>query len=312
MGQSSWRKKHDPNYGKPAEESPAKTSSDTMRGLVISNPIELLGEAVHLKSSDLDAEELRFSLMYWDKLAWPTNPLLEIAGSSDSLFLEEVGVLSRPVPKPSEGHASNRILHAHTSVFEELDTVQPGQWALSWSERSMSFHPAFKDFSEPRSTLLELHRAIPIPDVDIPLAEILEFKERRRDELMLLRTHFEKLTAEIEASEEPTEKLISQLREVDAACANLVQLGREWQWPVRLGSLNSSVSFEPMKAISSGWAAYLAGERYNLSLPATAAIVGAAALGSVISWKPSDFAIQNIRRPKSPYRYAYSIDAELR
>lgn len=312
MGIANWRRKNDPNFGKPAANSAKIEVGVTERGIVVSNPVVLEGESIFLKSSNLDPEELRFSLLYWDKLVWPQNGIYQGGGNGDSSFLESAGILSRPNPKPKSGNATELAFHSHTSVFEELNMIQPGQWALSWSDQSMSAHPAFEKFTEQRSTLLELHRAIPIPDVDIPLAEILEFKVRRRDEFLLLRTHFEKLASDIDASDEPNDLLNTRIKEVDDACANLVQLGREWRWPMRLGSLNASVSFEPMKAISAGVTALTIAGKTGLNLPSTAAMVGAAGLLSTISWKPSDFGFQSIRQPKNPYRYAYSIDAELR
>ena len=43
------------------------------------------------------------------------------------------------------------------------------------------------EFRQARGALVELHNAIPVPDLNTPLEEILEFKFRRNDELNRLR-----------------------------------------------------------------------------------------------------------------------------
>lgn len=189
--------------------------------------------------------------------------------------------------------------------------IQPGKWAFAQGENFLSIHPSIPGPAAVASTLLELQRAVPIPKDDVPLQEILEFKYRRRDELMLFRVHFEALASEISISEDPAAALDAKLQDIDHACANLLEVSREWQWPVRLGSMNASVSFEPVKMMTNAAKAYSLAREKGLGLTASTAIAGGTAALSTVSFKPSGFGLQNIRRAKSPYRYAYSINEEL-
>ena len=319
MSESSWRKRNDPSYGRTVEPpivSQTKSPTDiaTERGLVICNPMEIEGNCVKGKSSDLNPDELRFSLLYWDKLAWPKSRGIDFGENHDALFLRQSGILSRPVPKRDTFSALGDILlHGQFSILKELDMIQPGQWAMAQGENSLSLHPDFKESTKSGDWVVELHRAIPIPAGDVPLQEILEFKYRRRDELLLLRSHFEALASEISVSSDPEITLRDKIAEVDSACANLLEVGREWRWPIKLGSWNASITVEPVKMASYAAGFATAADRvYSVGMPACMAIAAATALASTLSLKPSSFEFQGIKRPRNPYRYAYSIDAELR
>ena len=67
MGEAKLRKQTDPNFGQ------VPKNGLSYRGLVVSPPIEIEGNRLFAKSSNLDAQELRFSLLFWDRLVWPSS-----------------------------------------------------------------------------------------------------------------------------------------------------------------------------------------------------------------------------------------------
>lgn len=161
---------------------------------------------------------------------------------------------------------------------------------------------------EGKGALLELHRAIPIPRQDVPLAEILEFKQRRRDELNLLRYQLESFVSKIEESVDKPTELNKSISELDQACANLLAVGREWQYPVYLSNIKASFSLSPQKflpALAGGWKF---GEQYGLVT--AAAVAGFAGIASTLEIK-ADYGLRSIKRSANPYRYAYLIHQEL-
>src|SRR5437867_4065483 len=52
------------------------------RGLVISAPIVFRDEGLFLKSAALDPQELRFALLFWDRLEFPSSNIFNIAGDT--------------------------------------------------------------------------------------------------------------------------------------------------------------------------------------------------------------------------------------
>jgi len=143
----------------------------------------------------------------------------------------------------------------------------------------------------------------------VPLSEILEFRERRRDELLLFRHQLESFVSEIEGSADKPLALQKRVTELDQASANLLTVGKEWQFPVYLSNVKASFSLSPQKflpAVGGGWKI---GEPYGLSAATVAATFAGAA--STIEIK-GDYGLRSAKRPKSPYRYAYLIHQELR
>lgn len=299
MGEAKLRKQTDPNFG----QVPKNVMS--YRGLVVSPPIEIEGNRLFAKSSNLDAQELRFSLLFWDRLVWPSSRAIHFASGPDESFLEEAGILTRPeytvYGDVAQGFASGQF-----QAYQDLDRAEPGIWALAQGENSLLCRDGFA--VEGIGTLVELHRAIPIPRQDVPLAEVLEFRSRRKDELLLLRHQLESFVSEIESATDKPLALKRRVAELDLACADLLAVGKEWQFPVYLSNFKASFSMSPMRLLPAMAAGWKMGESYGLTAAAAAASAFGAA--STLDIK-ADYGVRAARRPTSPYRYAFLAHEEL-
>ena len=190
MGEAKRRKDSEPNFGRIPK-------SPSIRGLVVSPPIEIEGTSLRIKHSNLDPQELRFALLFWDRLVWPSSRAIYISSGPDESFLEAEGVLTRP-DYTINGDMAQGVLKGQIQAFLDLNRREPGAWALAQGENSLLLRDGL--VMEGNGALVELHRAIPIPKHDVPLAEILEFRLKRRDELLLLRQQLESFVFEIESS----------------------------------------------------------------------------------------------------------------
>jgi Family of unknown function (DUF6236) len=298
MGEARYRKQADANFGKVPKEIKSK-------GLIVCPPLEIQGSRLHAKLSNIDSQELRFALFFWDRLVWPSSQAIHFASNPDEKFLEESKILSRP-DYTIWGDVAQGILKGQLKAFSDRDASEPGVWALAHGENSLL---AIDDFAvKDKGALVELVRAIPIPNHDVPLNEILELKERRRDELNLLRHSLDLFVSEIEAAEDKPAALNQRIAEVDKACANLLQIGKEWQFPVSLSNLKVSLSLTSTKLLPAMGTGWYFGQSYGLPAAATAAaIIGAV---STLEIK-GDYGLRSVRRPASPYRYAYRLHQEL-
>ena len=72
MGEAKRRKQNDLNFGRVPRDA-------INRGLVVSPPIEIQGSNLFVKSSSLDPQELRFALLFWDRLVWPSSRNIYLA-----------------------------------------------------------------------------------------------------------------------------------------------------------------------------------------------------------------------------------------
>ncbi|WOJ90703.1 DUF6236 family protein [Methylocapsa polymorpha] len=272
--------------------------------------MEIQGTSLRIKSTNLDPQEIRFALLFWDQLVWPSSRLIHIMSGPDEIFLEQAGVLTRPFYNVY-GDVAQGIATTQISAFKDLDKKEPGKWALAQGENSLLVRDRVLD--EGRGALVELHRAIPVPDKDVPLNEILEFKAKRNDELQLLRTEIDALFATLDTADDKAGELSNHIVRIDAACANVLKIGKEWRCPVRLSNVKASVEVRPFVTAFGGIAAYELATHH--ALPASAAILAGlagAASGTAPALKLSaDFGWRGLRPRPEPYRYVYHFYSEV-
>jgi hypothetical protein len=276
------------------------------RGLVVSNPIEITPSGVTFKKNTLDSQELRFALLFWDKLVWPQSSIIHFDGGSDEQFLEQAGVLT----KPKYGfagllHVSQVVAEAHMQAFLNLEKREPGLWALAQGENSF----LLKDrnvLEVGRGALVELNRAIPVPDKDVPLEDILDFKVKRYAELMRLRYEIDSLFRDVDNAADKQFELKRHIQQIEIACSDLIKLGREWGFPFRLTDLRSSFELRPFAALAAGAGGWQWGAEYDM--PMIGALLGVAAATFKIN---NDFGMRGVRLRATPYRYVYQFHSEL-
>lgn len=172
MGEAKIRKASDPSYGKVPKDRPS-------HGLIISNPMQIDTDNHSISGiGGLDPSELRFSLLYWDKLVYPSNNLISFGGGNDEEFLVSAGVLTKRLYTYSHGEAASILFDTYMRAFYDLENIEPGVWSLSQGEKSLFIKNSAPTLIDDSGISLELIRAIPVPAADVPLNEILEFKER--------------------------------------------------------------------------------------------------------------------------------------
>src|SRR5690348_3692589 len=111
------------------------------RGLVISVPI-IADQNQFSLISKLDEQELRFSLLFWDKLDFPQTNLL-LTGDPNADFLQSAGVLKQTfVPLQVSGtfdaiRMAETYVEAHLTAYRTLDQAEPGVWSLGTGNNSV-------------------------------------------------------------------------------------------------------------------------------------------------------------------------------
>ncbi|UWU89412.1 DUF6236 family protein [Bradyrhizobium sp. CB1015] len=294
MGEARRRAAADPTFGKPK------------RGLIISAPVEITGDSVLINSGSPDLQELRASLLYWDKLAWPTNNSIFIGGGPDIEFLEQAKVLIRPTYRFA-GSGAAALIRAQAETLLNLDTREPGVWALSQGENSILVRDGI--LSQANGVALELYDAIPVPDKGVPLNEVLEFRLKRYDELQGLRLEIDGLVEKISASKDPPTELENCRRHIDEKCKAAIRVASEWQFPVRLSNLKASFDLKPLSMLRDGLVAYAGAVALGATSALAAALTGATALSSLKI--TGDLGWQGLKARTNPYRYVSQFHREL-
>ncbi|MGR3633595.1 MAG: DUF6236 family protein [Limimaricola soesokkakensis] len=263
MGEAKRRKETDILYGKYPKKG---------KGIVISQPLKVVGGGVQ-SEGQLDPIELRRAILFWDELVWPKNNFFHVDGGIESDFLEAEGLLSRPHQNIPSGNVDGSVLgKLHVAAFERLNNLEPGRWVLSQGERSFLWDQGVVNHG--RGAVLSLMEAIPLPDADVPLEEVLEFKRRYKDELYALKQEIDKFYSDIESSGDSEYVLRNKVEEIDRRCADIVKVAKEQRFPNRLSSLSLEYSLPVGAILAVMWPAI---DKGTLQLPGVSDAIGGVA-----------------------------------
>ena len=253
---------------------------------------------MHFKSTQLDAQELRFSLLFWDKLDCPTNNIMEVPPGPDADYLIKAGVMKRTRIELESASGGDVLRIPLVRAFAMLDEREPGTWSVATGERSISFLDS--ELQTGRGALVSLHRAIPVPDKDVPLDDILKFKEKRHSELLALRHYLEATYVRVSNATDGALALNSELEALEGAVANFMNSARGFGLKWRLADLGANLDLAA--GVAAGWHAY------QKRLSTLDALVAGA--GATIAVKAA-VGLVRARSPETPFRYVSSYHNEL-
>lgn len=269
-----------------------------MRGLVVSPPIQIVGDGVFIESTTLDPQEVRSNLLFWDKLDYPTARIIHINLGLDEQFLESSGVLQRTAVAVPNGSIGNILRAAHVEGFRQLDEDQPGQWSIATGERSLSF--ASHDIEEGRGALVKLYNAVPVPDQEVALADILEFREKRRSELLALRHHLEAVYQRVIVAGDGPLAWNTEVEQLQKAISDHMKSSKEAPFKFRLADIGAGLNLIPV-----GVGALSA---YSMGLPLLPGLITGAVAG--ISLEVGG-ALKGREASATPYKYISSYHKEV-
>jgi hypothetical protein len=265
------------------------------RGLAISMPVTI--DATQFRGGGgLDEQELRFSLLFWDKLGFPQNNIVMFRDNNAD-FLESVGVLKKTmvrIPIPTgQLNIAEKFLEAHLAAYRLLDEEEPGVWSFGAGKNSVSFPE--RELEQGRGVLVRLYEAIPVPEKDVPLQDILEFRAKYRDELLALRYHLDTIYQRILNAGDGQLALHSEIGSLEKVIVDYLKVAKGARFPFINASMDASLNIPG--AVALGLATYSAGLGMVTSL-----IAGAAA----ITVSPS-VSLKNHQASPTPFRYISSF-----
>jgi len=169
-----------------------------------------------LLERSISKEEMRYYLLYWDKVVIPGNNLVYI-GVPEEKELISCEAISRPMVQFQGSFRGEQVagalLACQSIVAEKLVRDKTVDWVLHQIGDSLALP---KDFATQQDIIrVALANALPVPDGEVPIHEILEFKHRRKDELIELHNSIDELYFEILNSPDEglaTKKVLSRFK----------------------------------------------------------------------------------------------------
>lgn len=273
------------------------------RGVVISPYFTSDGKELHFPGLvGIEPEDLRYYLLYWDKIDFPNNNCIYIGSSPDVKYLEQCGVLQRTMVKAS-GFAGSVYVDCQIAAAEELNRIQPGEWTIAQNSNKF-FTPKNTTGLSP-SLEIELYNSLPSPGANVSLDDVLEFKERYSDELFSFRAGMDEIYLDITKSGDIPRAKNAAIHRLEKAISD-IDTAASQSWASRLVS-GFRVEMNIVNILEKGAAG--AGISALAGLPLS---VGAAlgAAGSVMNIGISSG--PNIPNASKDFAYLCHINKELK
>lgn len=192
----------------------------------------------------ISGERLRYYLLYWDEVVIPTNNILHIGVDPDEDLLISQGILKRPSVRLSRigGDGGKSLLQSQAIVAETLMGMEPGKWFLMQDGDKLNLS---EEHSEVRNNItLDIANIMPVPPIDTPIEDILEFKLNRKDELHELWHYLDDLCVQVQR--EPDRALAQKLmaHNFGKAVENSISVTKEKWKGLHLTNFKSTVSID--------------------------------------------------------------------
>lgn len=279
------------------------------RGIVITIPFEYDGRTLKVGPQMAPTPEaLRFYSLYWDKIDWPDNNAISIGSdSAETAFLKDVGILKRSRVNivGQMINVGDAMLIAQAETFRYYNDLEPGLWALAQNSHNL-YLP--EEIAQEKSRIdLELYRALPVPDEQVPLDDILTFKEKRKDELIAFRGLMDELYLEIISSQDMPRAKTKTIAHLQTSIGDLHRVMSESSISRRLSTVKIELNLSSF--IRDALLAGAAAKTFGFS-PEISAIIGVAtsAIKCSVNIGPVSKEIpENLR----DYAYLHYIEDEI-
>ena len=285
------------------------------RGIVISQQFEVGSKAgISEKLSDTivtlggnpSPADLRKYLLYWDVIDYPDNNLTPIAPDPDMQFLISTGVVTRTyinfgnlkISLPEIGYVvldpsvqNEFMVMAQISAFDKHNKENQGIWSLA--QLSTKLHLLSKTEAPKAAVEYELYNMLPVPTADVPLNDILEFKQKHHDELVALHGHLDDVYQKIISSADIPRAKDAELNRLELSLNDIDKALSNFGINKKLTSLRGYISGE-LPGATSLWATLtgLSETGYAPFIALPSPVVGAIGTGIV-------FAVKAIVSPKA-------------
>lgn len=250
------------------------------RGIVVTPRFTVSGTSLQFPGLvGIEPDDLRFYLLYWDRIDYPNNNVIHIASSLDDQFLVDAEIMTRTnIAISVSGGMEALYVFAQLEALRELNTREPGQWSLA--QTSNAFYLPLSESTETRSIEVELFSVLPVPTEDVALEDILRFKEERHDELLRLRIAMDELYLDVDRANDIPRAKNAAILKLEETLEDLNRVANE-SWTTRLlPNMRVEFSLSELLAVAAG---EVVGQSFGIT-PGVGAAIAAASAGIKIGY----------------------------
>ena len=230
--------------------------------------------------------DINYFLLYWDKLVSPANNSFHfgIPFEKELVNLGKLDVLMFQVQNMNSDMVPDFYAFSQAKSLELMKAkYKDVNWVLHSLNEELNFSGSDSVFKQ--TVRFDLCNLLPVPGPDVNLNEILEFKERRSDELIALHSYIDELYLEVINSGDFELSKAKAFDGFKRAIADLDALNSQgWRSPIKF-DISSSFEFDLSQVMTAATAGVAA---MNSEHPLAMLSVGAVAsvLGGFIKVTP--------------------------
>ncbi|RTR40557.1 hypothetical protein EKG38_01150 [Shewanella canadensis] len=200
------------------------------RGLMITQDIIARGGSFDLNGG-VDQQALRQYLLFWDRLSCPQSNIIFAGLGPDFDFLINAGIADYKTVTFSGSISLNNdfFRELETRALKGLSKDKDTNWCLASSIKLLGLQPVQSKKEEAIS--VHLLDAMKIFTPEVPLSEVLEFKEKRSEELLEFRDSMDDLKSAILLSADSDEVLRRKIRKIERDIGDVNRLIEESRQP---------------------------------------------------------------------------------
>ncbi|MBB4348030.1 DUF6236 family protein [Aliirhizobium cellulosilyticum] len=229
-------------------------------------------------------------LLYWDKLANPTQSNFVVGLPREYEFLETAGIFSNHFVDHFGGTGPDVFRETSLELFDRLEEHDISPWAVYGI-----LDPEDKmDVKDGRILRVALMSALPIPNQDVPLDDILTFRDRRSAEREALMAHIDDVyQSVVNAPDRPLAEHTA-LKRLASGAKDQVDAIHESRIPFRLMDLASDFNLVAGVAAAAGSLAI--GATWPVALGNSLVAGGSITIGKIAG-------IGQKKKNDTPFRY---------
>ncbi|MFP9432698.1 DUF6236 family protein [Enterobacter sp. LM3] len=197
--------------------------------------------------------DINYFTLYWDKLVSPTTNQIHLGVPYESDLIDS-GILTRPRFSYMSISGSELVgiqADIHAKTMSDLIHKSPDiEWRMHFLGEEINIPDSYS--SEGDTLKFGLTKLLPVPQKDVHIADILEFKERRKPELLSLHEYLDELYFEVRESCDFNLSRAKAFSGLKNAIVDLEKLNNEgWKSPLRF-DVSTSFKFNLSQIYSAG------------------------------------------------------------
>jgi hypothetical protein len=248
-----------------------------------------------------DDSVVKTALLFVDKIDIPDNNI-------NSFGVGELGavpIVARSRVQFAQGPTYDQMNVYPWLAFKQLDEREPGRWSI-WQRPDKALIPA-EELSPDLAFQIEFTKALVVPDATVPFDDVINFRERHRDQLITLRHHIEEMA--IKLSKEGDKRAIThEVEKFDASLSSYLKEARKSNLRKAVTSLTAEMD----------WSAAVRDSLFGGGGMGLLSVVGgfslaqaAAAIGGGVATALSIKSAAGLKKAEpSPFRYIARVEQE--